>query len=224
MQGTQAPPLIWELRSHTRATKPKCHNCWTHHPQLLKPASPRAQAPQQKATGTRRPPTAARVVPTLHNWRKPSCSNKDPAQPKWTVILKRKRDVFEKFWKGFTNECESRFFHQRGASQMNCHWTQFICMSIKNYLHGYLLWGYKIAQRPWNGKNPVQSESVNPGALLVVQWLRICLAMLKDRDSIPGLGRSHMPRTEQQSSFTTTREHWGQEQRPTQHSQKKRIS
>ena len=31
-----------------RATKPASHNCWAREPQLLKPACPRARAPQQE--------------------------------------------------------------------------------------------------------------------------------------------------------------------------------
>ena len=34
------------------------------------------------------------------------------------------------------------------------------------------------------------------GASLVVQWLRICLPMQGDTGSSPGLGRSHMPRSD----------------------------
>lgn len=43
-------------------------------------------------------------------------------------------------------------------------------------------------------KNPIESKSVNPGASLLVQWLRICLTM--QVTCVPFLGRglrSHMP-------------------------------
>ena len=36
---------------------------------------------------------------------------------------------------------------------------------------------------------------IQKGASLVAQWLRICLANAGDTGSSPGLGRSHMPRS-----------------------------
>ena len=38
-------------------------------------------------------------------------------------------------------------------------------------------------------------QNIVNGASLVTQWLRICLPVRGDRGSIPGLGRSHMPRS-----------------------------
>ena len=38
MQGTQVQSLVWEDPTCRGATKPMCHNCWAHVPQLLKPA------------------------------------------------------------------------------------------------------------------------------------------------------------------------------------------
>ena len=37
VQGTQVWALVWEDPTCLGATKPVCHNCWTHVPQLLKP-------------------------------------------------------------------------------------------------------------------------------------------------------------------------------------------
>ena len=78
-------------------------------------------------------------------------------------VKKAETFIDEEYWNGFTNEHKSGFFHWGGASQMNLRQTEFSCMSIKNYLHCYQLWRYKIAQRPWKVKNPIESESANPG-------------------------------------------------------------
>ena len=60
------------------------HMLWgneAYAPQLLKPERPRAQAPQQTATATRRPHTITREQ-TQQAQLENACSNKDPAQPK----------------------------------------------------------------------------------------------------------------------------------------------
>ena len=62
MQGTWVQSLAWEDPTWHRATKTERHNsealalepggcnCWAHTLQLLKPACPRAHAPQQQKT------------------------------------------------------------------------------------------------------------------------------------------------------------------------------
>ena len=83
------------------ATKPVCHNyctcalepgnCsyWAHMPQLLKPTCPRAHAPQQKKHHNEKPMHCSEEEPLLTETReKPTCRNKDPAQPKISQQIK----------------------------------------------------------------------------------------------------------------------------------------
>ena len=57
-----------------------CSGAWK--PQLLKPAWPRARAPQQEKPPATRSLRAATLVAPLTATRESLCSNQDPAQPK----------------------------------------------------------------------------------------------------------------------------------------------
>ena len=57
--------------------------------------SPSAQSPcstRSKATAGRSPHPARKSSPTRRNWRKPACSNKDPAQPKLNKCIFKKKE------------------------------------------------------------------------------------------------------------------------------------
>ena len=69
MQGTRVQFLVWEDSTSRAATESTHHNCWVHT------ATTEAPVPQSPCSPTRE-------APTRRNQRKPSQSNKDPAQPK----------------------------------------------------------------------------------------------------------------------------------------------
>ena len=66
-------------------TKPSCYNFWS-------PCSAEKKPPQWEAHAL----STTRIVPVCCNWRKPSRSNKDPAQPKISKqkFLKKKKIAF----------------------------------------------------------------------------------------------------------------------------------
>ena len=75
MQGTRVRALVWEDPTCRGAAGPVSHDCWACAsgacaPQQERPRRWEARAPRW------------RVVPTCHNWRKPSHRNEDPTQPK----------------------------------------------------------------------------------------------------------------------------------------------
>ena len=89
MQGTRDQCLVQEDPICCKATKPMRHNYWAHVQQVLKLTHPRDCAPQQE-----KPPRweactlQLQSSPAHNNWRKPTCSNKQPAQSK--IKIKKK--------------------------------------------------------------------------------------------------------------------------------------
>ena len=64
------------------ATKPVCYNYRAHTPQLLKPMLLEPVLCNESNCNEKPRQCNQRKAPTRHNWRKPTCSNEDPAQPK----------------------------------------------------------------------------------------------------------------------------------------------
>ena len=96
MQEIRAQSLVWKdstcfgetkpvsaPQGLSRVLEPRSHECWAHHPKLLKPKSPRSHALQQKkllkwytyAPQLKRCPHSLQAEKTLH-------SNEDPAEPR----------------------------------------------------------------------------------------------------------------------------------------------
>ena len=73
MQGTWVRALVWE--------DPTCRRATAHAPQLLSLRAATTEAREPRARALQR-----RVAPAHHNQRKPTCSNKDPTQPKIKLI------------------------------------------------------------------------------------------------------------------------------------------
>ena len=67
----------WEDSTCLGAAKPTYHEYWAHAPKIPWSATREAWALQ------------LRVAPAHCNWRKPLCSNRDPAQPKMNKVLKK---------------------------------------------------------------------------------------------------------------------------------------
>ena len=94
MQGTRVRALVQEDPTCRGATKPvhhdywACalepvsHNYWAHVPQLLKPAHLEPMLHNKKPPQWEACAPQWRVAPARCNYRKPTCSNEDPTQPK----------------------------------------------------------------------------------------------------------------------------------------------
>ena len=70
MQGTQVQPLVQEDPTFLRATNLRHHKSWACTLEL------------EKSSSKQSPHSTTRVVPACGNYRKATCGNEDPVQPK----------------------------------------------------------------------------------------------------------------------------------------------
>ena len=110
MQGTRVRSLVWEDPTCLGAAKPvhhnywACalepvsHNYWARMPQLLKPAHPRAHAPQREATAMRSPRTATHTSP-----HSPQLEKARMRQQRPNAAKKKKEKKTNESWEGSRN-------------------------------------------------------------------------------------------------------------------------